>query len=98
MRALGCDLDLRGCRLQPEFEALLRGLFVNVVEHAGEGKYRTVSNVWVKGRVGGGRNESGVCHFKKKGKFLIGIPFLILSPPIFHFRDAKMRLEYYFTN
>ena len=35
---------------------------------------------------------------KKKGKSPIGIPFLILSPPIFHFRDAKMRLEYYFTN
>ena len=31
-------------------KAMLRGLFVNVAEHAGEGKYRTVSDVWVKGR------------------------------------------------
>ena len=42
----GCSQNLR--------KALLRGLFVNVAEHAGEGKYRTVSNVWVKG---GGREE-----------------------------------------
>ena len=44
-------------------KALLRGLFVNVAEHAGEGKYRTVSDVWVKGREGG--KEGGmdqVCY------------------------------------
>ena len=40
-------------------KALLRGLFVNVAERAGEGKYRTVSDV---GQEEGGRNGSGVCH------------------------------------
>ena len=41
-----------GCS-QNLWKALLRGLFVNVVEQAGEGKYRTVSDMWVKGREGG---------------------------------------------
>ena len=36
-------------------KAMLSGLFVNVAEHAEEGKYRTVSDVWVKEE--GGREE-----------------------------------------
>ena len=45
-----------GVQMQPEFEeGFVEGLFVNVAEHTGEGKYRTVSDVWVKvkGREGG---------------------------------------------
>ena len=91
-------MDLRGCRLQPEFEeGFVEGLFVNVAEHAGEGKYRTVSDVWVKvkGRKGGMDQECAIwCmeSLKKKGKSPIGTPFLILSPLTFYFHDAKMRL------
>lgn len=55
-----CNLSLR--------RALLGGLFVNVAEYVGEGKYKTVSGcgewVWIQELCGGGSTRLSGCGYK----------------------------------